>query len=103
MMRDAFLLFRVQWTGMVGLNRALHGRRKAGALIKWIAIAALVSIYLPGALGMYCYLMASGLQAVGQLRLFPSVAKKPPAGRRKRSILQASGSSVWPASVRLKA
>ncbi|NLG25944.1 MAG: hypothetical protein GX558_11345 [Clostridiales bacterium] len=73
-MRDAWRLARVQWMGMLGLNRALHGPKRAAAVAKWVLLAAVIGLSVPVSLGSYYYLMAGGLAALGQLRLFPSVA-----------------------------
>ncbi len=74
-MRNVWLLLRVQLSAMLGLNRILHlkdRRERIKKLAGRIGLGLCLLMALPG-FGAYAYLMASGMNTLGQLGLFPSV------------------------------
>lgn len=74
-MKNAWRLFRVQLSAMLGFNTLRHmkdrtERRKKGfsKMAIWVCLLCLLPMDI-----MYSYLMATGLQAVGALSAFPGV------------------------------
>ena len=74
-MRNMWLLFRVQLSGLLGLNKIRHikdprERRKktVGRVAVWLCMLCLIPTDV-----MYSYFMATGMQAVGALSAFPAV------------------------------
>ncbi len=74
-MKNTWLLLKIQLSSMIGLNKILHlkdKKERVKKLIGKIAIFLCMLFVLP-AFGMYAYLFATGMQALGQLTLFPAM------------------------------
>ncbi len=74
-MKNTWLLLKIQLSSMIGLNKIIHlkdKKERTTKLIGRIAIFLCMLMVLP-AFGLYAYFFASGMQALGQLTLFPAM------------------------------
>ncbi|MBQ2955098.1 MAG: hypothetical protein IJE08_01410 [Clostridia bacterium] len=74
-MKNVWLLLRVQLSALLGLNKILHLKDKKERRSKLTAKIALFfcMLLLIPALGLYAYVMGEGMNAMGQIALFPAV------------------------------
>lgn len=74
-MRNVKLLFGVQLSALLGFNKILHLKEKSERRNKMaakIAICFCMLLLLPS-IGLYAYVMGEGMNALGQIHLFPAV------------------------------
>ncbi len=73
-MKNVWSLTKIQLSALLGFNKILHLKDKSerrSKLIAKIAIYLCVLILIPS-FGMYAYVMAEGMNALGQIYLFPA-------------------------------
>jgi len=74
-MHKMWLLLKVQIMDMIGLNRMVKSHKHGkGKLAAWLGLVLLIVLVLPFSVGTYMYLIAYGLNMLGQIALFPAVA-----------------------------
>jgi len=74
-MKNVWLLTKIQLSALLGFNKILHLKDKSERRRKMtskIAIGLCFLMLLPS-FGMYAYIMAEGMNALGQIGLFPAV------------------------------
>ena len=73
-MKNVWSLTKIQLSALLGFNKILHLKDKSerrSKLISKIAIYLCFLLLLPS-FGMYAYIMAEGMNALGQIHLFPA-------------------------------
>lgn len=74
-MRNVWLLTKIQLSALLGFNKILHLKDKSERRSRMTAKIAicLCMLFLLPSFGMYAYIMAEGMNALGQIGLFPAV------------------------------
>ena len=74
-MKNVWLLLKIQLSALLGFNKILHLKDKAERrkqMAAKIAIGFCILLLIPS-FGMYAYVMAEGMNTIGQIHLFPAV------------------------------